>query len=69
MRNIKYYLLYHLYLNYPSMENILLLLLLLLFITNTTRPSFKHTIYSIYFMELSLRRYYAVLFVIHYYSI
>ena len=67
MRNIKYYLLYHLYLNYPSMENILLLLLL--FITNTTRPSFKHTIYSICFMELSLRRYYAVLFVIHYYSI
>lgn len=69
MRNTKYYLLYHLYLNYPSMENILLLLLLLSFITNTTRPSFKHTIYSICFMKLSLRRYYAVLFVIHYYSI
>ena len=67
MRNTKYYLLYHLYLNYPSMENILLLLLS--FITNTTRPSFKHTIYSICFMKLSLRRYYAVLFVIHYYTI
>jgi len=44
MRNTTYYLLYHLYLNYPSMENILLLLS---FITNTTTPSFKHTIYSL----------------------